>query len=68
MSKTKLKGVLLSRIDSDDMFSENYIELVQQKQFKTKRALVLKKGYVLFLQAPSILKRIKWRIGRTIKQ
>ncbi len=64
----QFKGVLISRIDSDDMFSENYIELVQQKQFKTKRALILKKGYVLFCKAPSILKRIKWRIGRIIKR
>ena len=66
-SKTHLKGVIVSRIDSDDMFHEKYFEEVRNKQFKSKRALVCKRGYVLFSgDRPSLLKRLKWFIGKTI--
>ena len=67
--KTHLKGVLITRIDSDDLFHKNYFEEVRNKQFKSKRALVCKKGYVLFSgDKPSLLKRLKWRVGRLLSK
>lgn len=64
---SKELSVLLSKIDSDDMISKDYIELTQKQAKFEKMAIICKNGYVLFSGgSPTILRRIKWAIGRLL--
>lgn len=50
----KVDWVYLTRIDSDDMFHKNAIELIQSVEPKEKRALTFDKGYVLNKQTGQV--------------
>ena len=62
----KRRFVLVTRIDSDDMFRKNMIELVQGYVPRIKQAYVCDKGLVLIHRKPSILRRARWALGRLL--
>lgn len=55
--------VYLTRIDSDDMFHREVIADIQKEMRKERQAVLIPKGYVLFHDAPSAYKWLKWKLG-----
>ena len=66
--KRKEMNILISRVDSDDLLNKDFIDQIQKQEYKERRILICDKGYVLFLDSPPILKRIKWKIGEMINK
>ena len=60
------KFVILTKLESDDMYREDVIEKIQSCALKERGGLVCNKGYVLFYDTPSLYRRIKWEIGKLL--
>ena len=62
------KYILLTRLDSDDLIAKDFIEIIQKQEIKERKALICKKGYVFFVNKPSLFRRIKWRLGQILTE
>lgn len=60
--------ILISRLESDDMYHKEMIADIQKQEIKGRSAIIVPKGYLLCHAKVSILKRLKWKLGKIISK
>ena len=58
------KFVLMTKLESDDTYHKEMIDIIQGYELRERGGLVCDRGYVLFCDKPSIRRRIRWEIGK----
>lgn len=66
ISRTKLKHILVTRIDSDDSLHKDVIKRIQDCQLCDRQAFIMERGYLLSCDNPSVLGRLRWKIGQLL--
>ena len=63
-NSSEKRFVILTKIESDDMYRKDVVEEIQHQLAKERSAFVCDEGYVLSHEKPPIVRRIKWEIGK----
>ncbi len=56
--------IFLTKLESDDLYRKDMVEMIQSRQFRHKGGMACDKGYVLFCDKPTLRRRIHWEIGK----
>jgi len=65
-SDKSLKFVYLTKLESDDAYHKSVIDEIQQQMAEERKAFVYNKGYILSYKKPSMIRRIRWFIGKLL--